>query len=462
MTKKLSEDLTQGSVPKKLLAFALPFLASNFLQAFYNVVDMLIVGKFVGTVGISGVNLGGQVMMVMTSLITGLTIGGTVLVAQYTGARQTDAAKKTVGTMFTLFAVIGVVMTIISLILCRPVLQLIGTPERSFESAEGYLIICITGIIFIIGYNSVSSIMRGLGDSKRPLFFVLVATILNVILDLVFVGVFNAGAAGAAAATTISQAVSFILAIWYLKRNKFIFDFKLKSFRIDKSIASKIIKIGIPSSIQMTLTSLAFLFIAFIINRYDVAASAASGIGGKIDTFAILPALAISSAISSMVGQNIGAKEYDRAKLTLRYGLIFSVLTSTIIFVIVQLFSEQFVVLFCTNPNDPANIDTIRIGVQYLKTVSFSYLILAVMFSFNGFATGSGNTVFTMFNTFITVVLLRVPLAWILSGSIGLQGAFLALAVSPVGGAVAGFIFYLSGYWKKSKLIDKTFLADTN
>ncbi|MDR2903057.1 MAG: MATE family efflux transporter, partial [Clostridiales bacterium] len=278
-------------------------------------------------------------------------------------------------------------------------------------------------------------------------------------LDLIFVGPFGWGAGGAAAATAISQGVSFLLSIWYLRRSNFIFDFKRKSFKINKKVALQITKIGIPSSVQMTLISVSFLFLATIVNSYGVEASAANGIGIKVDTFAVLPALAFSSAISSMAGQNIGAREFGRAKQTLIYGIVFAFITSLILFAVVQVFSEQFVVLFNDNKVDLTDLEkirvaeeTVRIGKDYLQIAAFSYPILAFMMAFNGFATGSGNSFFTMINTFVATVLLRVPLAYILSGYMGINGVFLSLVIAPIGGALAGLIFFLSGRWKKGRV----------
>ncbi len=461
MSKHISNDLTKGSVWKQLLKFAMPFLVSNILQAVYSIVDMLVVGRFNGSAGISAVDLGGRVMMVLGSLIIGLTIGGTVLVAQYTGARQTDNVKKTISTLFGMFAIIGVFLTIISLLLCDAILRAIGTTPEVFEWAKEYLSVCIIGVIFIIGYNAVSSILRGLGDSKRPLYFVAIAAIINVGLDLLFVGSFKWGPVGAAYATTISQATSFLISVWYLKRSDFIFDFKLKSFmQFDKKIALGIFKIGLPSSIQMTLAGLSFLFIAGLVNSFGYEAAAASGIGGKVDSIAILPGLAVSSAISSMVAQNIGAGMMDRAKSTLKCGMLFSFAMSVVIFIIVQIFTEQFVYAF--GDQSTINSTTVYYSVEYLRIASVSYLLFAVMFCFNGFATGTGFSIFAMINTLVAVVLLRIPLAMYLSGFMGMHGVYISLAFAPVGGVIVGAIFYLSGMWKRSAIVrmDKVGLSE--
>ena len=315
---KFQQDLTRGSVAKQLFKFALPFLLSNLLQAMYNMADMLIVGQFSGPVGTSAVGIGGNVTILVINLISGLAVGGTVLIAQFIGAQRQEDVKKTIGTMFTLYGIAALVLTAVMLVLSPQILRLLNAPKESFAEARKYLDICMAGNVFIFGYNSVSAVLRGMGNSRHPLIFVAIATVTNVILDLIFVGVFGMGAAGAAWATIMAQALSFILSVIYLRRNNFLFDFRQRSFRIDREIALLLLKVGLPTSLQGTLVSSSFMFLTRLANDIaGIAGSTALSIAGKVNSVAILPSLAMQASVSSMAGQNLGAKKPKRAIKTM-------------------------------------------------------------------------------------------------------------------------------------------------
>lgn len=278
----IEKNLTEGSVAKQLILFALPFMLSNLIQTLYNVTDMLIVGIYSGTVGISGVNIGGQVTFILTNIIIGLAVGGTVVIGQYLGAGDRKGMRETISTLLTFLLVAGIAFTVIMLILSDKVLNLLQTPKESYQQARNYLDVTLMGTIFIFGYNAFAAILRGLGDSKRPLIFVTIACLTNIFLDLLFVGVYGMEARGAAIATVISQAFSMILCIIYLKRSDFEFDFKLSSFKFYKERFAMLMKIGIPISIQNVIVNFSFLVLTTIANSMGVNASAAVGIVGKI------------------------------------------------------------------------------------------------------------------------------------------------------------------------------------
>lgn len=309
-----SSNLTEGSIGRRLITFAIPYLIANFVQALYGAVDMAVVGWFANSAGISAVSVGSQVMQIVTSMVSGLTMGGTILIAQYFGAKLEKDTKETISTMLTMFAAAGVGFTAV-MFLCAPwVLSLLQTPPEAFEQALSYVRIASCGILFIFGYNAISAMLRGLGDSKSPLLFISIACLTNIALDLLMVGGMGMGPAGAALATILSQAVSMCLAILYLTRRDFIFDFKLQSFHMYKDKALKLLKIGLPVSLQESMVSVSFLFIAAIVNSLGVITSAAVGIAGKFTNFAMLPATAFSGAISALTAQNMGAGQPDRAK----------------------------------------------------------------------------------------------------------------------------------------------------
>ena len=442
------QDLTEGSVSKKLMRFAMPFLAANILQAFYNMADMLIVGIFMGKAGISGVSIGGQICLLIVNLIVGLASGGTVLIAQYAGAKRDDQIKGTIGTMFTIYVVAAAVLTGLVVAFLDPILNLMQTPAESFAEAHEYLLVCALGTIFIFGYNAVSAMLRGMGDSKSPLLFVGVATVTNIVLDILLVGPAGMGAAGAALATIFAQALSLVLSLVYLRRRSFVFDFKLKSFCFEKEKAKKLLKIGLPASIQGTLVSLSFIILTSLANSFGIDSSSAYGIGGKVNSFAILPALAISSAIAAMAGQNIGAGLFDRAHKTMMKGMQIALGISAAICMLFNLFPNEIARIFSSEQ------EVIDATASYLRYISVDCVISSIVFSFNGLIMASGYTMMSLLNALITSIALRVPLAFLFASGMGmkLDGIGLASSLAPIGAVLTGWIFLRSGKWKKSSV----------
>ncbi|MDR2629535.1 MAG: MATE family efflux transporter, partial [Spirochaetaceae bacterium] len=442
---KIENNLSRGNVLTKLVLFALPFLASNIVQSFYNVADMLIVGNFSGTESMSGVNIGGQVTFILTNTVIGLCMGATVLIGQYVGAGNRMALKRVTATIITLLLGLGLLITVLMLIFKGPVLRLIRTPPESYVESDRYLWVTVTGIVFIFGYNALSAILRGMGNSKHPFYFVLIACITNVILDLIFVAVFHWAAFGAALATVISQALSMFLCIGYMVKNGFQFDFKWSSFKIYGEELGRIIKIGLPTCIQNGVTSMSFLFITAIVNIVGgVSASAAVGAVGKFNSFAFMPTLAISASISAMAAQNIGARRLDRAVQTCRVGTAFSVVVSWLFFIFVRLFPTQILRIFGDNP------DMIRDGVTYLRSFSFDFFLIPFIFCINGFLIGGGHTLFTLITSIFSSVLLRVPVCYLfgVSAGWGLFGVGLGAPVASAGVLLVIIGYLFSGKWK--------------
>ena len=447
-------DFTQGPIARGMVAFSMPFLLSNILQALYGAVDMLVVGNYsspdptISAHILSGVNIGSQITHLVAMMVSGLTVSGTVMVGQYIGARKQKDAAETVGTMFSLMGIVGLALTVIMMLLSGPILRLLDTPPEAFEHAQSYLMICLGGTLFIFGYNAISSIQRGLGDSIRPLIFVGVACVVNVVLDLWLVKGLGMGAAGAAWATVIAQAVSLILAAFYLSRNKFIFDFKPRSFRINKEKMNLMVKLGIPSSVQSIIVNISFLVMTALVNGIGGAtASAAVGVVGKFNSFAILPAVAMSSSVSAFAAQNIGAGLYDRAKKSLTVGIGMAMSISVAVFAAVQLFPAPIIAVF--SPNE----EVIRNGVEYMRTFSFDYLLVPIQFCFNGLIMGAGHTKFTLINGSLSSLLLRIPVA-IIFGSVlgwGLMGVGLAGPAATLAGVILAGWFVFSGRWMKDK-----------
>ncbi|NSW91708.1 MAG: MATE family efflux transporter [Firmicutes bacterium] len=445
----IERNLTEGNVAKQLIKFALPFMLSNLIQTLYNVADMLIVGNFVGPAGVSGVNIGGQVTLLITNIVVGLSVGGTVVIAQFLGSGDRKSMNESIKTLITFLLMAAVIITVLMMILSDAILVLIRTPEEAYGQAKNYLNITLSGTVFIFGYNAFSAILRGLGDSRRPLIFVTIACVINIFLDLLLVGVFDMASSGAALATIISQAVSMIFCIIYLKHSNFEFDFKFKSFRFYKNRFFMLMRVGTPISIQNVIVNLSFLVLTTIANGMGVSASAAIGIVGKYNGFAILPAIAVGSSVSAMVAQNIGAGMIDRAKKTFYAGFMLAFSVSCVVFIITRLFPEQILSMFGDDP------DMIASGVEYMQTFTLDYLIVPATFCLNGIITGSGHTIVSSVGGIMSSLGFRIPFA-VLFGEVlkmGMWGLGLAAPLASLGAAVIIFIYYLTGKWKISKVI---------
>jgi putative MATE family efflux protein len=442
---KIENNLSRGNVFTKLVLFALPFLASNVVQSLYNVADMLIVGNFCGTESMSGVNIGGQVTFILTNTVIGLCMGATVLIGQYVGAENRAALERVTATIITLLLVAALVITAAMLVFKGPVLRLIKTPPESFVESERYLTVTVIGVVFIFGYNALAAILRGMGNSRQPFYFVLIACAANIVLDLVLVAGLRWDAFGAALATVVSQALCVFLCIGFMVKNNFQFDFKPRSFRFFPDQLALIIKIGLPTCIQNSVTSISFLFLTAIVNIVGgVSASAAVGAVGKFNSFAFMPTMAIAASISAMSAQNIGAGRLDRAVQSCRIGTVFAVVLTWLFFVMVRLFPASILRIFGDDPQ------MIQDGVVYIRSFSFDFLIIPFVFCINGFLIGGGHTLFTLICSILSSVLIRVPVCWFFGISLnwGLEGAGLG---APVASAMVLLViigYLISGNWK--------------
>ena len=312
--KRMGRDLTTGSVPKGLIAFATPLFLSNLLQAVYNMVDMIVVGKYVGSVGLSAVSIGGDILNMLTFVAMGFSSAGQIIISQYTGAGRKDKVTKLIGTMFTFLLICALTIMVLGMTFHEWVIRLLNTPTEAFADVKSYVLVCLSGLVFIYGYNMVSAVLRGMGDSKHPFQFIATAAIVNLVLDLLFVGSWGMGAMGAALATVIGQAVSFIssIVLLYRMREQFGFDFKLTSFRIHKDVFKPMISLGIPMVIQSAAINFSKMFVHAWINSYGVVISAVSGVGNKLGNIVNMFGNAFSTAGGAMNGQSIGAAKYDR------------------------------------------------------------------------------------------------------------------------------------------------------
>lgn len=446
-------DLSQGHVGRQLLRFALPFIISNIIQSLYSVADMIIVGQFSGTVSMSGVNIGGQVTMLVTNLVFGLAAAATVLVAQYKGANQRENMQETIDTLFATLTALGAVLTVLMVFLRTPILRAIQTPAPAFREASSYLFITALGTLFIFGYNALSAIMRGLGDSKRPLIFVSIACVANIGLDLLMVAVWHWGAFGAGLATILSQALSMILCLLYLKRSKFSFRIGIRTMKFHRKRLSLLLKLGVPMSVQNVCVSVSFLFLTTMVNILDptAVASAAVGAVGKFNAFGVLPAFAMSNAVSAMSAQNIGAGRRDRAAKTMKIGTAIALAISCCVFLLAQLFPDQILRAFA---DDDALVSA---GREYLRSFSFDYLFVPLFACMNGLFIGAGHTTFSFISGVCSSLLVRIPVCYIFGILLhmGLFGVGLGAPFASCFSFLLGLWFYCSGRWKREVILHR-------
>lgn len=402
-------DLTKGSVPKVLMQFAMPYLLANVLQALYGGADLFVVGRFDDAASVAGVAIGSQVMQTVTGIILGLTAGITVLIGIATGARDEKKAAATIGSAVWLFAIIGAVLTLLMTVWHDTIATAMHTPPEAMTDTRHYLLICSLGIPFIIGYNVVFGIMRGLGDSRSPLYFVALACVINIVLDFVLVGGCHMRAAGAATATIASQGISFAAALCYLHRKGFRFPFTRRDIRLNGILSKRIIKLGTPIALQDALINISFLIITVIVNRMGVTASAALGVVEKLIVFAMLPPVAISSAVAAMTAQNYGAGLTDRMKRCLKSGIGMALVFGTAFCIYSQFLPETLMGIF-TN-----DAPVIELGAEYLHGYSIDCIIVSFVFCINSYFSGQGNSLFPMVHSLIATFLFRIPLSWIFS-----------------------------------------------
>jgi putative MATE family efflux protein len=455
MKKQFENDLTQGSVAKQLIKFALPFIISNLIQSLYAVADMIIVGNFSGSASMNGVTQGSQMTMLITNAVIGLSVGGTVLIGQYLGAGRRQQLKDAIGTLLTTLMVLSVVITAVTLVFRRPLMDMMNVPAGEvYDEALSYFTVTMCGTLFIFGYNALAAIMRGMGDSKTPLTFVGVACVFNVGLDILLVGPFGMKAFGAAIATVVSQAVSMILCIIYLRRNKFVFNFNLSSFGFNKHELGLLFKIGFPTMLNNITIGISFTFILALVNGISDVAGSAVGAVGRINAFAILPGIAVSSAVSAMAAQNIGAGMQERASRTMRIGMLMTIAISGVIFALTQLFPEFFLRLFLdgADPNYDAYIAT---GIGYIRSFSFDYLIVPFQFCLNGLFIGAGYTNFALFNGMLSSLLIRIPSSYFFGMTLGMgiSGVGLGAPSASLIACIVSVIFYATGKWKKQRIL---------
>lgn len=441
-------DLTEGKPGSLIFKFAMPMLIGNVFQQIYNVTDSIIVGKFLGKEALAAVGASFPIIFMLVSFIIGIATGSTIIVAQYYGSKNLDKVRRTIDTMYIFLFFSSLLVTILGILFSAPIFRLIKLPEELIPQAIAYMNIYLSGSIFFFGFNGTSAVLRGLGDSKTPLYFLIISTIANVFFDLLFIVVFKWGIEGAAIATVIAQAGAFITSIIYLNRTHPIINLSWRKLLWDREVFKSSIRIGLPTGFQQTFVSIGMIALLRIVNDYGTNVIAAYSVAGRIDGMAAMPAMNFGAALSTYVGQNIGARKMDRVKQGLRATLSISTWVALLTSAIIILLREPLMRLFVTDQY------VIDIGGEYLIIVASFYIIFSSMFVIGGVMRGAGDTLIPMFITLFSLWFIRIPLAAVLSKYVGVTGIWWAIPIAWTIGAVFSYTYYRMGRWKKKTIIN--------
>lgn len=438
MIVKEKSDFTQGNILKKLIPFMTPILGALVLQAMYGAVDLLVVGRFGSTAGLSAVSTGSQILNLVTFVITQLSTGITVLIARYIGERKTGNIGKLLGGSTTIFAIISAVLFVVMVFFAKPLAVLMQAPVEALNLTTLYVKICGGGIFFIVSYNILSAIFRGFGDSKSPLIFVAVACIVNIIGDLLLVAVFHMDATGAAIATVFAQAVSVIFALGLLKKKKFTFGISKKDFRFNEQ-CKKFLMVGFPLAIQEFLTQMSFLALCAFVNRLGIEASSGYGVASKIVNFTMLVPSALMQSMASFVSQNIGAGKESRAKKAMATGIGVGLSIGVVVFASIWFFGDSLSYIFTT---DSA---VVQKAFEYLKGFAPETIVTGILFSMVGYFNGRANTLWVMLQGLIQTLIVRLPLAYYMSiqPDANLSNIGLSAPVATCFGIILNIFFFI-------------------
>lgn len=439
----MTHDLTHGSVWKVIVRFALPLLIGNLLQQLYNVTDSIIVGQFLGKEALAAVSASFFIYYFIISLVIGVGSGTSVVVSQFFGAKQYDKVQRAFSSFFIFMLVAGIVLSIAGIIFAEPIFRLTNTPEEVILDAVAYFRIYIGGTFLFVTFNSIISILRGVGESVRPMIFIFITTILNIVLDLLFIVGFHWGIEGAARATVIAQGIGMCIALGYVNNTHPLLSIKKQDLLFDMKLFKEGLKIGLPTSVQQCAIALGLIALLGIVNSFGTDTLTAYGAAGKIDTIITQAVLTLSGALAAFCGQNIGAGRFDRVRKGLRFTMLVNVIFSLITFTAIYFFGEEMMRAFT---NDPA---VIAIGKEYLLIIGGFFIVHGALNIYNGALRGAGDTIFTMATSLLCLWLIRIPLAYQLSAWYGRQGIWWAIGISIAIGLVITYIYYKMDIWKK-------------
>ncbi|HIS69454.1 MAG TPA: MATE family efflux transporter [Candidatus Gallacutalibacter stercoravium] len=441
-------DMTVGSPYRLILIFSLPLLVGNIFQQLYNMVDSIVVGNLVGEKALAAVGTGFPIIFMLSSLFMGIGVGATIMISQFYGAKDMQRVKDTVGTIYTAIMIGILPLTVLGIVLADPLLRLMQVPDDgTLEMARVYMIVIFVGIIGNLGFNINAGILQGLGDSRTSLLFLMIATVINIVLDLLFTASFHMGVFGVALATIIAQIFSWIFGIVFINRHYDFIHIRPLSFHFDRQLFFQAMRLGIPSGIQQALFSIGIMVMQSLVNGYGSNFMAGFNGANKIDSFAFMPIQSFTTAITTYVGQNIGAKRMDRVKHGVKAGLVLSVGCSILIGGLLFPISAWLMRMFSQNP------EVIAAGVDYLQTVLPFYSLLALQFMFSSALRGAGEMIIPLISSFLSLWIARVPIAYWIAGVWGKEYIFLSYAAGWLLGFILVFIYYKTGRWKNKSVV---------
>ncbi|MCD4725792.1 MAG: MATE family efflux transporter [Bacteroidales bacterium] len=441
------KDLSVGNEGRLIFRFATPMLLGNMFQQLYNVVDSIIVGKFIGVEALAAVGSSFPIIFTLISFIIGIAIGSTVIISQFFGAKDYEKVRRAIDTLYIFIFFASLFVSFLGIYFSTDIFRLIGLPDDVLPQADTYLDIYLSGLVLFFGFNATSAILRGLGDSKTPLFFMIIATLMNIGLDLLFVVVFKWGIEGAAIATIVAQGGAFITAIIYLNRTHEIINLSWRKMVFDRELFRQNLRIGLPIGLQQAFVALSMMVMYWLVNPFGTNSVAAYSVVFRIDSFAAMPAMNFAAALSTFVGQNLGANKPER----IRTGLI-----STILMTSAFAFTISAIAYFLAGPlmrlftDDPV---VVELGKEYLFIISPFYVVFTAMFTIGGVMRGAGDTIIPMLITFIALWVVRIPLCYYLSLDMGVTGIWWGIPMAWLTGALLSFIYYKTGRWKRKALV---------
>ncbi|EGT3902921.1 MATE family efflux transporter [Clostridioides difficile] len=442
------KDLTTGHEGKSIFFFAMPMLIGSLFQQLYNTADSIIVGRFIGKEAMAAVSGANPIMFLLVAALMGVSLGFSILVSQFYGSGDLKKVKATIDTTYILLFIGSILISILGIVFGGPMLKLMNTPESVFAQSKLYLTIIFSGILFSAGYNSVSAILRGLGDSVTPLYFLIIATILNIVLDLTFIVVLRMGVEGVALATIMAQAVSFIISIIYLNKKHEVLKFKIKGIVYDNKIFKDGLRLGLPSGVQQMLFSIGNMALQFLVNSYGTSAMAAFGAGLRIENFISLPIMNLGSAVSTFVAQNIGAGENERVKKGIRESIKMTLVLAVTVIALILLFRENLIALFNTDK------DVIKIGSSYLFIIGPFFLFIGTSFVLSSAMKGAGDSMFALISSIVSLWLGRLPASYMLSKFFGTDGIWMGIPFGWTLGLIVTVIYYKKGHWKTKSIVN--------
>ena len=444
-------DMTAGNPYKLIVLFSLPLLVGNVFQQLYNMVDSIVVGNVVGEKALAAVSTGFPIIFALSSLFMGIGMGATVMISQFYGAKDLESIRHTVNTMYTALIIISVPLTLIGILLSDPLLRLMQVPDDgTLDMARTYMIVIFIGIIGTLGFNLNAGILQGFGDSRTSLLFLLIATIIDIALDLLFTAAMGMGVLGVALATIIAQIASWLFGVWYLKRHYAFLKIRLLGFQFHKEFFMKAMKLGIPSGLQQMLFSIGIMTMQALVNGYGSLFMAGFSGANKIDSFAFMPIQSFATAMTTYTGQNVGAGKMDRVKSGTRAGLVLAIGFSLVLGFGLYPFGGFLMQMFNQNP------DVIAAGEVYLHSVLPFYALLGIQFIYTAVLRGAGEMIVPMVSSFVSLWLARIPTAYILAATLGRDSIYYSYAIGWLFGVIIAFISYKRGKWKTKAVVKQT------